>query len=198
MFSVPRSVNKTPNSRLHPPRRRQFIDAQLQGRLLAALVLLEVTMLMSATLYLYLRFSAIIDANLFTIHRSSQTELLPEFLAQMGWVVLVMSLVNTLALLAAHTLWVGHIQRVVKAFRLRLEQIGRLDLRSFKKSGSIEHKVIDSIESWRLQEQQRLQQIHLQIDQICLQSTATAVDRARINDQLTSLRLLLKPAPSRS
>ena len=196
MFSVPRPMTDKSQNPLHSLRRRQFIDAQLQGWLLAALVLLEVAMLALATLYLYLRFSAIIDASLFTIHRPAQIELLSEFMKQMGWVVLVMSLVNTLALLAAHALWVGYIKRVIKVFRLRLAQVARLDLRPFQQSDTIQHKVIDSVESWQMKELHRLERIHLLIDQLGQQSTAT--DRARISEQLASLRQLLKPTPARA
>lgn len=188
-------MSEKPQNSWHQQRRRQFIDARLQGRLLVALVLLEVSMLGLATLYLYLRFDAIIDANLFMIHRSAQTELLPEFLQQMGWVVLVMSVVNTLALLAAHALWIGHIKRVVKAFRLRLARIGELDLRPLPQSDTIEHNVIDSIEAWRSHEQQRLQQIHLLLDQL---GHAGAIDRTRTGEQLADLRQLLKPFPTRA
>lgn len=189
-------MTNKPINQSHQQRRRHFIDTKLQGRLLVALVLLEVIMLGLATLYLYLRFSAIIDANLFVIHRPAQTELLPEFLAQMGWVVLVMSLVNTLALLAAHALWSGYIKRVVQAFRLRLAQIARLDLRPCQQADTIHHSVIERIESWRVQEQHRLGNIHRLITQLDFPSTYTATDRARISERLASLRQLLKPAPA--
>ncbi len=189
-------MTEAPVSRSHKLRRRQFIDAQLQGGLLVALVLLEVSMLCLAMLYLYLSFSTLIEANLFTIHSSTQVQLLPEFLKQMGWVVLIMSLVNTLALFIAHAIWGGHIAKVVKAFRSRLQQIGSLDLSPVNQPDTIHHRVLDFMEQWRAQEQRRLQHIKLQVDQISEAHTGLGGqpgDQESLRAELQRLRRLLGP-----
>ncbi|MEH6471266.1 MAG: hypothetical protein V7752_08450 [Halopseudomonas sp.] len=179
-------------------RKRVFVDSRLQGRMLVVLVLLEVTMLLIAMIYLYSSFSTIIDTNLFTIHRSTQTSLLPEFLKQMGWVVLVMSTTNTLALFAAHALWAGYIDKVILAFRLRLERIGLLNLRSLPSAETSDHSVLDGIELWRVQEQVRLQQVRLLVEQVARPASAgvpKSAHQAQRRELLLSLRRLLISTP---
>ncbi|MEH6824466.1 MAG: hypothetical protein V7629_11205 [Motiliproteus sp.] len=194
MFSMSRPRNP---ERQHEPhnqrlRKRLLIDKRLQGRLLVALVLLETSMLVAAMFYLYQRFSTIVDANLFTIHRSAQVSLLPEFLQQMGWVVLVMSIVNTLALLAAHALWTGRFNQVLQSFRKQLQRIATLDLRPLEQAEKTAHEVLEGLELWRAQEQVRLQQVRLQVDSIVAQ-VAPGERQVQLRPQLLSLRRLLKP-----
>ncbi len=189
MSSMSRPQNPEPHhERL---RKRLLIDKHMQGRLLVALVLLETSMLVAAMFYLYQRFSTIVDANLFTIHRSAQVSLLPEFLQQMGWVVLVMSIVNTLALLVAHALWTGLLNQVLQSFRKHLQRIATLDLRPLEESEKTAHEVLDGLELWRAQEQLRLQQISLQVDSIVTQ-VEPGERQVLLRSQLLSLRRLLK------
>jgi len=154
MFSVSRPVkpNHSDYRHGHRVRRRKLVDRRLQGGLLIALIALELGMLCAAMLYLYLQFSAAIEANLFTIHRSAQAPLLPAFLKEMALVVVSMGVINTLALLVANHLWVGYIRRVLAAFRTRLERVAALDLGGVPPAEEPQHEVLTLLERWRRRE----------------------------------------------
>ncbi|WP_210397871.1 hypothetical protein [Motiliproteus sediminis] len=143
----------------HRVRRRKLIDLRLQGWLLLALVVLETAMLVAAMIFLYFRFSAAIEANLFTIHRSAQQPLLPLFLKEMAIVIVTMGVINTLALILANGLWMGHIKRVLAAFRQQLQKVGRLDLTPGLSDPQPEHEVLALLESWRAREVARCERV---------------------------------------
>ena len=198
MLPMPRPMTQLSINTGQQPRKRRFIDSRLQGRMLIALVLLEVTMLLVAMIYLYQSFSSIIDANLFTIHRTAQRSLLSEFLEQMGWVLLVMSITNTLALFGAHALWAGYIRRVIQSFRWRLQRIGSLNLRAQEAPETVDHLVLEGLELWRVQEQVRLQQVQLLVEQLCLPISAGvphSAYQAQRKALLLSLRRMLVASP---
>ena len=188
-------MNSGPGGDKPQQRSRLLVDKSQQGRLLLALVVLETTLLIVAVVYLYQRFSALIDANLVTLHRTTQTALLPELLHQLGWVLLVMGVVNTLALFAAHGLWTRHLSAVIRDFRRRLERIGSLDLRPLKPDTNVSHEVLDALEAWREQEQKRLQQVAVLVAAISLEAPPLRAHRVQLRQQLLSLKRLLKPAP---
>jgi len=194
MLSVPRSVTLSADSEQHGHRvrRRKLVDRRLQGILLVGLVALELGMLGGAMLYLYGQFSATIDANLFTVHRTAQTPLLPTFLKQLGGVVVVMGVVNTLALLLANFLWVGYIKRVIGAFRARLERISRLDLTQPVEAGEAQHEVLQLLESWRCREVIRAAQIERLLAQLPHPSDEVAVDEARLRQVVQQLDAILQ------
>lgn len=168
MFSVPRPVMGAMqnNHHGHRIRRRKLLDLRLQGGLLVALVLLELAMLIVGMFYLYVQFSAAIEANLFTIHRTARVALLPVFLEEMAKVVVTMGVINTLALLLANHLWVGHIRQVLSAFRARLQRIEALNLRRAGTNEPVRHEVITLLDQWRQREGIRAQQIDALLAQL--------------------------------
>lgn len=168
MFSVPRPVMGAMqnNHHGHRIRRRKLLDLRLQGGLLVALVVLELAMLIVGMLYLYVQFSAAIEANLFTIHRTARVALLPVFLEEMAKVVVTMGVINTLALLLANHLWVGHIRQVLSAFRARLQRIEALNLRRAGTNEPVRHEVITLLDQWRQREGIRAQQIDALLAQL--------------------------------
>lgn len=176
-------------------RRRKLIDARLQGILLVALVVLEVGLLAGATLYLFHQFSVIIDQNLFVIHRSAQRPLLPAFLKEMGTVVMIMSVLNTLALLVAHKLWVRHIQVVTQDFRDRLERIRALDFRAHDDRAGPRHEVLERLEQWRQAEDRRYAELAGLLAQLpAPEGGYSDAERARIAELLERCRALLSAA----
>ncbi len=145
-------------------RHRHLIDHKLQGVLLAALVVLECTLLISGVIYLYVQFNAHIDANLYIIHRQSQQELLPLLLKELGLVILVMAAINTLCLIIAHKLWVRHITRVIGEFTLRLQRINDADFRALPGEHPLRHDLLLRLEQWRKQLSERYRDIHRVLD----------------------------------
>lgn len=166
MLSMSSAVKRPAHG--HRIRRRKFIDWQLQGWLLLGLVLLETLMLVAGVAYLHVQFSAAVDASLYRIHPQPGDSLLPLFVKELAWVVVVMGGVNTLALLVANQLWVGHVRRVQSAFRRRLERLKALDLRQPQSdSAEADHEVIELLEDWRARESERartLEQLLTRLD----------------------------------
>lgn len=134
-------------------RTRRFVDFEVQGALSVALVLLELVLFLIAMGYLYVQFSQLLENNLFTIHRSAQQDLLVVMLKAIGFIVLVMSFVNLLAVGIAHALWQRYVGAVLQVFRRSLI--------AFKK-GDFDHKIqgkdtssglLGHMEQWRQREQ---------------------------------------------
>jgi hypothetical protein len=171
-------------------RRKHFIDNRLQGRLLVALVLLESMMLALAIIYLYIQFKGIVEQNLYSIHRTSQQALLPLFLEQLGWVVLVMSITNTLALYLAHHLWILHVKLIVAAFRETLLRVKSLDFASpVKNTLGVEHEVLILLNQWYRGERQRIFRLRQIINSLSKPSTLLEEPQSlRENGDIEKLR----------
>lgn len=139
-------------------RRRHFIDAGIQGRLLVALLGLEVILFSGAMLWLYLDLSQIIEGNLYRVHYAD-TEGLSPFLNTLFTVIPVILLVNLAALWLADVIWRGHVRRIVNQLRRILVRISKLDLKEESEDRRVHHDVIEKARSWVANERQELQKI---------------------------------------
>ncbi|MCB1887117.1 MAG: hypothetical protein KDH20_05900 [Rhodocyclaceae bacterium] len=144
-------------------RRRVYVDADIQGRLILALVALEVTLLVVACAFLYARFGAVIDQNLYVIHAANREPLLPALIWELARVVLICAAVNTVALVAAHRIWTRHVRHVLDGMRERLDRVATLDLRPDPqwREAPDRHRLIDLTERWI--EGERLRMVALRI-----------------------------------
>ncbi|QSX39992.1 hypothetical protein [Shewanella cyperi] len=140
-------------------RRIKFIDPSLQGKLMAALVLLESLMVILAMIYLYWRFSALIEERMFSIHVAAQDSFLQLLLLELVWVVVFMSGINFVALLIANGLWGRNIGRIISAFRIRLFRMGRLDVSASQLPAAPDHEVLQHLDGWRRREEKKMRQI---------------------------------------
>ncbi|MEH6811413.1 MAG: hypothetical protein V7677_02680 [Motiliproteus sp.] len=193
MFSVPRFIKPKPSTDGTSQRRIVFIDTSLQGRLLAALILLETSMLIAALIYLYLKFNGIIEANLFTIHFSSRADLLPQFFEQMIRVILIMSLTNTVALMVAHHLWGSQIKSTMSAFVHRLRRFQALNFRRHDAEKQ-PHKVLVLLHQWQQLEIDRMNQFKSRIKELADFDSASDDPQAlRLQLQQCKELLQLKP-----
>lgn len=150
-------MSKKTNGR-QPRRRRVYIDADLQGRLVVALVALETSLLAAACLYLYYAFGSIIDDNLYVIHAADAAPMLPRMALELAKVVAVCAVVNTVALVVAHRLWARHVRRVLASLRKRLERVRALDLRvdpAWADEREV-HRLIDLCDRWVDNERRRM------------------------------------------
>ncbi|HEB56719.1 MAG TPA: hypothetical protein ENI98_10560 [Gammaproteobacteria bacterium] len=139
-------------------RRRHFIDATIQGRLLAALVGLELILFTGAMVWLYLDLSKIIEGHLYRIHYAD-TEGLSPFLSTLFTVIPVILLVNLVALWVADVIWRAYVRRIVNQLRRILARISKLDLREQPEDRSVSHDVISKARSWLANERQEFQKI---------------------------------------
>ncbi len=139
-------------------RHRHFIDATIQGRLLAALIGLEVILFGSAMIWLYLDLSEIIDGNLYRVHYADTAGSSP-FISTLLTVIPVILLVNVVALWFADMIWRAYVRRVVNQLRRILSRVSNLDLRDEPKDQRIDHDVIHKARSWLENERDEFQAI---------------------------------------
>ena len=137
-----------------PKRRRQhFIDATIQGRLLVALIGLELVLFTGAMIWLYLDLSEIIDGHLYRVHYAEVGGISP-FLGTLFTVIPIILLVNLLALWLADMIWRAYVRRIVNQLRRILSRISNLDLREEPEDSHVHHDVIDRACSWLENERQ--------------------------------------------
>ena len=134
-------------------RRQHFIDATIQGRLLVALVGLELALFAGAMIWLYIDLSEIIDGHLYRVHYADVTGYSP-FLGTLFTVIPVILVVNLLALWLADVIWRAYVRRIVNQLRRILNRILNLDLRAEPEDGHVYHDVIDRACSWMENERQ--------------------------------------------
>ncbi|MCB1914395.1 MAG: hypothetical protein KDG52_01560 [Rhodocyclaceae bacterium] len=139
-------------------RRQVFVDAQLQGRLALALVVLEAGLLVLACAYLYHAFGEIIDESLYVIHAAERSPLLPRLATALGQTIVVCALANTAALMLADAIWGRHVRKVLAAFRKRLARVRERDLRPDEPCAAAppRHRLLGLTERWIDSERQRL------------------------------------------
>ncbi len=173
-------------------RRRHFIDATIQGRLLAALVGLELILFAGAMVWLYLDLSKIIEGHLYRIHYAD-TEGLSPFLATLFTVIPVILLVNLAALWVADVIWRAYVRRIVNQLRRILARISKLDLREEPEDRNVNHEVIGKARSWLANERQEFKRIKKAVNalpEIVDFSDEKELIRARMN--LRELKTFLK------
>ncbi len=139
-------------------RHRHFIDASIQGRLLVALIGLEVLLFSGAMIWLYLDLSEIIEGNLYRVHYPD-TEGTSPFLTTLFTVIPAILLVNLLALWVADVIWRAYVRRIVNQLRGMLGRISNLDLREQPGDSRVQHDVIDKARGWLANERQEFQGI---------------------------------------
>ncbi|WP_426417203.1 hypothetical protein [Aestuariirhabdus sp. LZHN29] len=129
-------------------RRRHYVSYHVQGRLLGALVLLEVLMVLVAVIYLYGRFDALLETQLYSIHRAPAGTLASQMFYELAVTVVAMTVVNAIALLVAHLIWQNYVERVLLQFRAQLERMAELDFRLHSDLDSDLHESVAMLARW--------------------------------------------------
>ncbi len=133
----------------------RYVDYKIQMRMLLALLALELTIMTAGLFYLYYRFSALIDANLYRIHRGTSSDVFSTMLTETGWVIGISLLVNLTALLIADRLWVTYVRSILTTFGSHADQIADLDFRDQQTNLGTKHKALGMIQTWLQGERQR-------------------------------------------
>ncbi len=172
-------------------RRRHFIDATIQGRLLAALIGLELILFSGAMIWLYIDLSKIIDENLYRVHYADTGSSSP-FIASLLTIIPVILLVNVLALWLADVIWRAYIRRIVNQLRRMLSRISNLDLRAQPEDQRVQHDVIDRARSWLENERNEFKQIKDMVQTLPDNlDSADEKERARVKVILRELQSLI-------
>ncbi|MBF0146609.1 MAG: hypothetical protein HQL84_16625 [Magnetococcales bacterium] len=175
----------------------RYVDYKIQMRMLLALVVMELGIISVGLFYLYHRFSTLIDANLYRIHRQASSDMFTLLLYETGWVIGVSLLVNLAALFIADRLWVNYVHSILMAFGLHADQIADLDFRDQHSNHAPKHESLDMIQMWQQGERQRALAIRAAIHAIDPDAVDDPHGREQIVKQLTTIQSLLPPYSSR-
>lgn len=149
-------MNSQPVSQGREQRRIKYIDQRIQMWLIIALVLLEITIVLLGTGYLYLSMDRLLEQQIYSIH-SAGKGLYINLFELVGYVLVAMTFVNLLALFAADRLWSGHVRSVSNGLELCLERISIGDLRSCDADPE-SHPTLERLASWRRFERARMRE----------------------------------------
>lgn len=139
-------------------RKQHYIDHRIQGTLIIALVILEVTMVVAVLFYLNAQFERLLENTLYSIHPPSDEEIRKQIYWEIGIAVVWMSFINLCALTLAHVLWGGYVKRVMTSFREGVQSMATLQF-----SKPIEHvelhAVLNKLKLWQNAERNRVVEI---------------------------------------
>jgi hypothetical protein len=148
--------DKSPAAPVYHARRRHFIDRNVQGRLIAGLILIEVLLFAAAMWFVYLQMQTAIDQELYRVHQlaTRSSPLLISALRQtLPWIVLA----NLLVLFSIDWIWGSYVNMIIHKLRQLARQVAALDLRS--QPNAAEHDVLRQAMQWVASEQARCQTI---------------------------------------
>ena len=160
--------------------------------MLVAMVFLEVGLVIAGMVYLYGRFSDIIEANLYRIHHQADA-LFSLLLTEMEQMMVMLIGINLLAILIADHIWTRYVKRVLNTFRLLVNKVADLDFREDGKQPT-EHKVLSRTLIWRKKERDRALAIRAMLQSLKAEtdfSDPKVVDA--LHHRLTEVRRRLPP-----
>ncbi len=147
-------------------RRTYYTDFDVQGRLLGSLVVMEVLVVCAALVYLYFRYGQIIERNLYRIHAVDKHGIVPEFIAEFGYVVIGGGVLHLAALWLAHMIWARYVKAVLANFYVTLRKFRDLDFRAPEQPEEAHHEVLGLLARWRRAERERLHRVKLELREL--------------------------------
>lgn len=111
----------------HHPRRKKFIDPQLQGRHWLLLIAIELLIVGLVLLYTYQGMQQILEQSLYSIHTSYRQALISGFFLMMGKVALMTLLINLLLLAIGHQLWTLRVRSLQQQLKSQLNSLAQLN-----------------------------------------------------------------------
>ena len=152
-----------PLSPNHHVRRRHFVDRNVQGRLIVALILIEIVLFAVAMWFVYQEMQAAIDQELYRVHQvavRSSPVLFHVLYQTVPWIILV----NLLVLVTLDRLWGRYVSIIIRKLRVLAQNVASLDLRS--QQYDTEHEVLRQARQWIASEHLRCQQIRQSVQSL--------------------------------
>lgn len=169
-------------------RHTHYLDHTLQKWLLLTLIAMEAILVSLAIWALYKALGTIIDEEMYRIHYSASTQLLPLLIKEgavlLGWMLLA----NVLALLAADRIWAFFVHGILKKLALLMLASQNLDFTNHDGIRS-NHTVLEQALTWRSTEAQLLQKRRGIISSLPHTLPASAEARAELAAGLEQLQL---------
>jgi hypothetical protein len=180
-------MNTTRQNRRHI----HYVDHTLQKWLLQALIVMEGVLVSLAIWALYKALGTIIDHEMYRIHYSANTEVLPLLIKEGSVVLGWMLLVNLLALFTADRIWAFFVQDILKKLTRLMQASRDFDFTSQDAIRS-NHTVLEQASAWREVEAQRLKKdraIILSLPSALPASAEARTELAAVLEQLQPERL---------
>jgi len=169
-------------------RRKKYVDTSIQGRLIGALLILEVLIVALAMWFVYQELQTAIDNNLYRVHQPD-TENSPVLLAALMQIIPWIVIINLLMLVGIDRLWGNYLLKIIEPLRQTIKRVRHLDLR--KDTGSHEnHAVLESAQHWTEQERERCRKIRRLIQSLPEQIRASESTNS-VSDVITEIKQLL-------
>lgn len=135
------------------PRRKKFVDTNIQGRLIAGLLLLEIIVFAAAMGFVYQQLQTAIDINLYRVHQpdaENRAVLFNALVRTIPWIIGV----NILMLIGIDRLWANYVTKIILSLRHIIERVAQFDLHS-DSLVSPHHAVLHHAQLWVEAEQER-------------------------------------------
>ena len=167
-------------------RRRFYVDAPLQQRLIVGLSLVQVAAVLIAVYYLDGALSGVIDANLYRVHLRPGGDV-QAFAAAMMKAFALLLVISASALMLADWLWSSHVNDALEDLRLLSRRTRALDLRPDPPL-SENHELLRRYHHWRARERALCQALDQRLS--ALQRDPPR-QRAAVVAELRGLRAML-------
>jgi hypothetical protein len=135
-------------------RSRRYIDPRLQGRFIAAVVALEVVVVVAALVWLYGDLSQEVESQLYRVHHPLGSSVMPLLLGRLALALAVLVAANLAALAVAQALWARRVEEVAGSLRELAARTQRLDLRPDVVAGE-PHQAVERLLALRRRERER-------------------------------------------
>ena len=140
----------------------KYVDSAVQRPLMAALIALEVLLVIAATLLAYWHLNNQVDESLYRVHITHTGPVWRKLLGQGFWLLGVFAAINLLALAVADALWSRRENAVIADFGAIIAKTQVLDFSADNTTGD-HHAVIDLAHNWRNHERKRFTAVREQV-----------------------------------
>lgn len=172
---------------------QRYVDYKIQMRLLLALLAMELTIVAAGLFYLYFRFRAIIDENIYRVHKHPTSDVFATMLNETTWVIVVSVVVNLAALLLADRIWIRYVRTIIISFGSLADRMADLNFENNHADVQASHESLDMMQAWHQGERQRALSIHAVIQSINLDTLNDPGSTEHIRQQLRTIHELLPP-----
>lgn len=173
-------------------RKKHYLSRPLQGNLIIAIVILEISLLAAIMIFLHMRFSAMIEHDLYAIHSSSQTDLLFEFAEQIGLSAFWLLCINTIFLYFILRFWSRQVKTLIGSLRKSMDQISRLHFPEQDADTALTHELQAILKKWFSVEQTRISELKQEVTGIEIKNNYMDSELQNLRDRLIHCKQLVE------
>ena len=184
------SLPKPPGAAAPQFRRHiKYVDSAVQRPLMAALIALEVLLVIGATALAYWHLNNLVDESLYRVHITHTGPVWRKLLGEGFWVLGLFGAINLLALVIANAIWSRRENAVIAGFGTLIAKTRGLDFSADHPTVN-RHAVIDLTQNWRNNERKRFASVREQVARVEALA-ASGGSTQEVQQALDSLKHLL-------